>query len=241
MPPCSDAHCTQYGHGAAAGTQGKLTAWLKVPHLAAAPGASQALSRVEPVSHLESQPGTEKLALSQQLSSKPASAGGLVSGDASRHKSARQQLITSGSTAGSKGKRAKTSGQQSLTRFVKQTAICPTKLEPATTSPSGTRSTAQPPLPPPAEPLSGSTNGPDEPTQRTLQQSSPHQHDGPAGSTTAAKAAWSRIQESAKPPLCSGHQEPCVIREVKKRGPNKGMMLSRCSGCPDEGTEPLVQ
>lgn len=213
-----------------------------MPQLAPAPGASQALSSADLANYPESQPGTEKLALSQQLSSKPASAGSLVSGDASDSslKSAHQKLITSGSTAGSKGKRAKTSGQQSLTRFVKQTATCATQLEPAAASPSDTRCAAQPPLPPPAEPQSGSTSGSAEPTQRTLQQSSP-QHDGPASSTAVAKAAWSRIQESAKPPLCSGHKEPCVIREVKKKGPNKGEMLSRCSCCPNEGTEPSVQ
>ena len=205
-----------------------------MPQLVPAPAASQALSSAEPSSHLESQPVTEKPALSQQLSSKPASAGRLVSGDASDSslKSARHQLITAGSPPGSKGKRAKTSGQQCLTRFVKQTAICPTQSEPAAAAPSGTRSAAQPPLPPPAEPLSGGTTGPAEPTQRTSQQSCPQQHGGPDSSTAAAKAAWSRIQESAKPPLCSGHQEPCVIREVKKKGPNKGVILSRCSGCP---------
>ena len=230
-PPCSNAHCTKYGHGAAAGTQGKLTAWLKAPQVAPQPGASQALSSSEPANHLESQPSTEKLALSQLQSSKPASAGSLVSGDASDSiNPARQKLITSGGTAGSKGKKARTAGQQSLTRFVQQTSICPTQLEPAAASPSGTTPASQPPLPPPAEP-----------TQRTLQQSSPHQHDGPASSTAAAKAAWSRIQESAKPPLCGGHQEPCVIREVKKKGPNKGMMLSKCSGCPSGGPEPLLQ
>eukprot|EP00891_Asterochloris_glomerata_P003607 jgi/Astpho2/3607/e_gw1.00058.42.1_t len=62
---------------------------------------------------------------------------------------------------------------------------------------------------------------------------------GPPKAHCAADDA--RDKAHAKPPLCSGHKEPCVIREVKKKGPNKGVMLSRCSCCPNEGTEPSVQ
>lgn len=43
---------------------------------------------------------------------------------------------------------------------------------------------------------------------------------------TAAKAVWKEIQERMKPPLCKGHAEPCVIRQVKKGGPNQGNFLS---------------
>ena len=38
----------------------------------------------------------------------------------------------------------------------------------------------------------------------------------------AAKAAWAQIQQRMKPPLCKGHAEPSVIRQVKKGGPNQG-------------------
>lgn len=39
----------------------------------------------------------------------------------------------------------------------------------------------------------------------------------------AAAAAWRQIQQKMKAPKCPGHNEECVIREVKKAGPNKGM------------------
>ena len=38
----------------------------------------------------------------------------------------------------------------------------------------------------------------------------------------SAKAAWKQIQQRMKPPLCKGHGEPSVIRQVKKGGPNQG-------------------
>ncbi len=38
----------------------------------------------------------------------------------------------------------------------------------------------------------------------------------------AATAAWSKIHSKMKAPKCKGHGEDCVIREVKKNGPNKG-------------------
>lgn len=44
---------------------------------------------------------------------------------------------------------------------------------------------------------------------------------GAVGRTEAA-AAWRSIQQKMKPPKCAGHGEACVIRQVKKAGPNKG-------------------
>ena len=38
----------------------------------------------------------------------------------------------------------------------------------------------------------------------------------------AATEAWQRIHSKMKAPRCKGHSEDCVIREVKKNGPNKG-------------------
>lgn len=41
-----------------------------------------------------------------------------------------------------------------------------------------------------------------------------------------AAAAWRTIQEKMKPPKCRGHNEECVIRQVKKKGPNFGEGLN---------------
>ena len=46
-----------------------------------------------------------------------------------------------------------------------------------------------------------------------------------------AAAAWQQIHKKMKPPKCGGHKEDCVIREVKKPGPNKGKRL----GAPMQG------
>ena len=48
----------------------------------------------------------------------------------------------------------------------------------------------------------------------------------------AAKAAWAQIQQRMKPPLCKGHNEPCVIRQVKKGGPNQGALCLSCPSLP---------
>ena len=42
-----------------------------------------------------------------------------------------------------------------------------------------------------------------------------------------AAAAWRVIHERMKPPKCFVHHEDCVIRTVKKKGPNFGKALSR--------------
>ena len=49
----------------------------------------------------------------------------------------------------------------------------------------------------------------------------------PSEKNTAAKAVWRQIQDRMKPPLCKGHGEPCVIRQVKKGGVNQGKPLTR--------------
>ena len=41
-------------------------------------------------------------------------------------------------------------------------------------------------------------------------------------SLAAAASAWKQIQDRMKPPKCKGHNEDCVIRQVKKKGPNFG-------------------
>ncbi len=51
--------------------------------------------------------------------------------------------------------------------------------------------------------------------QLQLEQDAPPQN-------ASAKAAWKQIQQRMKPPLCKGHSEPSVIRQVKKGGPNQG-------------------
>ena len=44
-----------------------------------------------------------------------------------------------------------------------------------------------------------------------------------------AVAAWQRIQQSMKPPRCKGHGEACVVRQVKKKGPNQGRVFFVCA------------
>lgn len=45
----------------------------------------------------------------------------------------------------------------------------------------------------------------------------------------AAHLAWQRIADSMKPPNCRGHNEPSVIRTVKKKGPNNGRNFYVCA------------
>lgn len=47
-------------------------------------------------------------------------------------------------------------------------------------------------------------------------------HSIPDTEKAAATEAWQRIHTKMKAPRCKGHSEDCVIREVKKNGPNKG-------------------
>ncbi|DBB00825.1 hypothetical protein WJX77_012431 [Trebouxia sp. C0004] len=57
-------------------------------------------------------------------------------------------------------------------------------------------------------------------------------------SKAAVTAAWSKIQNKMKAPKCKGHGEDCVIREVKKNGPNKGRLFYVCrrpDGKPPQG------
>ena len=42
-----------------------------------------------------------------------------------------------------------------------------------------------------------------------------------------AVAAWQMLTAKMQPPKCSGHQELCVLRTVKKAGENKGVR-NRC-------------
>ena len=59
---------------------------------------------------------------------------------------------------------------------------------------------------------------------------SPRCTSGQAGAVGRAEAAaaWRNIQQRMQPPLCAGHGEPCVIRQVKKAGPNKGAQVAFC-------------
>ncbi|KAL3852714.1 hypothetical protein ACJMK2_016332 [Sinanodonta woodiana] len=42
--------------------------------------------------------------------------------------------------------------------------------------------------------------------------------------------AWKKILKGPpQPPLCKGHKEPCVLRVVKKAGPNKGRQFFTCA------------
>lgn len=48
-------------------------------------------------------------------------------------------------------------------------------------------------------------------------------------STDSSKNAWKTIFKKIEPPMCSGHGERCVIREVKKNGNNKGRLFFVCN------------
>ncbi|GIL84505.1 hypothetical protein Vretifemale_13169 [Volvox reticuliferus] len=59
-----------------------------------------------------------------------------------------------------------------------------------------------------------------------------------AGGRSRALLAWRQIQSQMKPPRCSGHGEPCVIRTVRKKGDNNGRQFwccARSDGLPPHG------
>ena len=45
----------------------------------------------------------------------------------------------------------------------------------------------------------------------------------------SAVQAWQRISNMMAPPKCKGHQEPCVVRTVKKKGENNGRQFYVCA------------
>ncbi|KAK3103577.1 hypothetical protein FSP39_020315 [Pinctada imbricata] len=47
---------------------------------------------------------------------------------------------------------------------------------------------------------------------------------------TGQSSAWKNLLQGPPPaPLCKGHKEPCVLRTVKKAGPNKGKQFFVCA------------
>ncbi|XP_059179448.1 DNA-(apurinic or apyrimidinic site) endonuclease 2-like [Physella acuta] len=55
-----------------------------------------------------------------------------------------------------------------------------------------------------------------------------------AASTTSSTNAWkSLLTGPAPPPLCPGHNEPCVLKTVTKKGPNKNKQFYVC--CRPDG------
>ncbi|KAG0587343.1 hypothetical protein KC19_2G158000 [Ceratodon purpureus] len=56
----------------------------------------------------------------------------------------------------------------------------------------------------------------------------------------AAKTEWQRIQRAMmnRVPLCSGHNEPCVARIVKKPGPNLGRTFHCCGRAEGPASNP---
>lgn len=59
----------------------------------------------------------------------------------------------------------------------------------------------------------------------------------PIRQETGLTEEWKSLFEKLKPPLCNGHGESCVIREVKKNGPNKGRRFYVCARA--EGPVPI--
>ncbi|KAK9830809.1 hypothetical protein WJX74_008240 [Apatococcus lobatus] len=57
-------------------------------------------------------------------------------------------------------------------------------------------------------------------------------------SASAAAHAWKQIQQRMQAPKCKGHNEDCVIRQVKKSGANQGRLFYVCNrpdGKPPQG------
>ncbi len=53
---------------------------------------------------------------------------------------------------------------------------------------------------------------------------------GPGGTGTGLTGAWKEVFGGGpKPPTCSGHNEACVLRRVKKQGPNKDRQFWVCT------------
>lgn len=57
----------------------------------------------------------------------------------------------------------------------------------------------------------------------------PSSVDGPPSPPPQLSEAWKSVFSSPKPPLCSGHQEPSVLRTVKKPGPNRFRQFWVCA------------
>lgn len=59
----------------------------------------------------------------------------------------------------------------------------------------------------------------------------PQKSDFETSEQIAAKSEWQRIQKAMvkRVPLCSGHNEPCAARVVKKPGPNLGRTFHCCA------------
>lgn len=64
---------------------------------------------------------------------------------------------------------------------------------------------------------------------------------GTSDGVAAAKSWKEMLKGPPQAPLCKGHKEPCVLREVKKDGPNKGKKFWVC--CKPQGlkTDPAAR
>ena len=62
---------------------------------------------------------------------------------------------------------------------------------------------------------------------------------GPAATAAsqAADAAWRKVQREITPPKCTGHDEVCKVRVVKKSGPNFGRLFFTCPRTKDDSCD----
>ena len=62
---------------------------------------------------------------------------------------------------------------------------------------------------------------------------------GPAATAAsqAADAAWRKVQREITPPKCTGHDEVCKVRVVKKSGPNFGRLFFTCPRHKDDSCD----
>eukprot|EP00873_Tetraselmis_striata_P013488 jgi/Tetstr1/433752/TSEL_022971.t2 len=61
--------------------------------------------------------------------------------------------------------------------------------------------------------------------------------EGPWMPPDDASKAWLKIKKRMAPPACQGHREPCVVRVVKKAGPNQGRVFFVCARAAGKAPE----
>ena len=109
-----------------------------------------------------------------------------------------------------------------------------TFMKPKTTTPALYKESRQ------SDPTSGGVSASKdvEPTQG-LSQSGNSQKGNSSGDKELSQSWKSVFTGPPKPPLCNGHNEPCVLRTVKKQGPNLNKRFWVCSkphGSKDDPT-----
>lgn len=70
----------------------------------------------------------------------------------------------------------------------------------------------------------------DSSQESDMSQSSEPKTDDPAAATRRpSQGKWQEIFKPKEPPLCSGHNEPCILQTTKRKGSNKGRRFWSCA------------